>query len=105
MRAVASVAPYITTKSNPRSLPEPRESPHPLGVESATRLRDVPQRRQVALSEARRVEHLERVGHSGERRRSGLGELAPEVVLDDRPLGEARSTAPAARWLFTTESP
>ena len=71
MRAVASVCPYMTKRSQPCARAELGEAAHPLGVDPSAGLGDVAQRREVEPLEAGAVEELERVGHAGERRGAG----------------------------------
>ena len=78
----------------------PAVTPAELGVaahqarsEPAARLGDVAQRRDVPVLEAGPVQQVERVGHPGEGRRSGVGEEVPEALVDHRQVGEDQAGA------------
>ena len=78
------------------SLPEFGESPHALGRHPAAGLRDVPQVRQIEGLCADTLEQFERVGHACERRARVPAEQLPELVVDDRAIGEDQARRRAA---------
>ena len=87
IRAVASVWPYITTKSQPACCPRPAYRRTAARVHPPARLRDEAERRRAEHIGADPIDHLERVGHAGERRHPPSLDRIPEARVDDRRVG------------------
>ncbi len=70
------------------ALAERGEAAHAFWCKPPTRLGDVPQIGQIDVVEADPIEHLEGVGHTGERGAAMPAEQRPELIVDDGTVGE-----------------
>ncbi len=93
IRAVASVAPYITKRSKPAALAELGDRAHPLGGHPAAGLGERPHGRHVAVGEAGPLEQLEGVRDARDRGDAVLADQVPEALVDDGQLGEQQPGA------------
>ena len=85
---MASVAPYMTNSCQPLQSPSAAKLRTRSGEQSPAGLGDVAQIGQIGPFEADPLEHVECVGHPGERGAAVPAEQRPELVVDDRAVGQ-----------------